>query len=118
LGNHRVSGRGIPNRAATAAHADARGRRTSMGRMKTALRTAALLVLGASTALAADARKEAKYNVAAGGSGTIANSNGPVTVKSGAGRQVLIATTTHSDKVQVDNAQSGNRVESRVHTTQ
>ena len=89
-----------------------------MGRMKTGLHTAAVMLLLASVALAADVRKESKYNVAAGGSVTIANGHGPITVKSGPGRQVLIVTTTHSDKVEVDSAQSGNRVESRVHTAQ
>ena len=94
-----------------------------MGRMKTALwvktvKTAACVMLLAGLALAADNRKEAKYTAGNGTIVTIANANGPITVKSGAGRQVLIVTTTHSDKVEVDGAQSGNRIESRVHTTQ
>jgi len=93
-----------------------------MGKMRAALQTAALVLLSAalltSAALAADSRKESKYNAGTGAILTIANANGPITVKSGPGRQVLIATTTHSDKVEVDTAQSGNRIESHVHTTQ
>ncbi|MDP9269194.1 MAG: DUF4097 domain-containing protein [Acidobacteriota bacterium] len=90
---------------------------------KTARHTAALIllltvVLLTSAALAADNRKESKYNVGQGAIVTIANANGPITVKSGGGRQVLIVTTTHSDKVEVDAAQSGNRIESRAHSTQ
>jgi DUF4097 and DUF4098 domain-containing protein YvlB len=89
-----------------------------MGRMKTALRTAAFLTLSASVALAADNRKESKYNLAAGGSVAIVNENGPVTVKGGSGRQVMIVTTTHSDKVEVDANQYGNRIDVRTHNLQ
>jgi DUF4097 and DUF4098 domain-containing protein YvlB len=89
-----------------------------MGRMKTALRTAAFLTLSASMALAADNRKESKYNLAAGGSVAIVNENGPVTVKGGSGRQVTIVTTTHSDKVEVDANQYGNRIDVRTHNLQ
>jgi len=93
-----------------------------MAKMRTALQTAALVLLSAallsSVALAADNRKESKYNAGNGAILTIVNASGPITVKSGPGRQVLIVTTAHSDKVEVDTAQSGNRIESHVYTTQ
>ena len=94
------------------------GKRGRMGTTRLALRTATLIAMLAGVALATDNRKEFKYNVASDGNVTINNALGPVTVKSGPGRQVLIVATTHSDKVEVDGAQAGNRVESRSHTTQ
>ncbi|MBI2678418.1 MAG: DUF4097 family beta strand repeat protein [Candidatus Koribacter versatilis] len=86
--------------------------------MNNALRTAAFMFLIAGVAFAADNRKELKYNLAAGGSLTIVNENGPVSVKGGPGRQVTVVATTHSDKVEVDGNQYGNRVDVRTRALQ
>jgi DUF4097 and DUF4098 domain-containing protein YvlB len=86
-----------------------------MVRANHVLQCAVLALLLAGLAHAADNRKEFKYNVATNGNVAISNVNGPVTIKSGPGRQVLIVTTTHSDKVQVEANQFGNRVDARTH---
>jgi DUF4097 and DUF4098 domain-containing protein YvlB len=76
------------------------------------------LLLAAATTLAAQNRKEFKYTAAPGASVTIVNEFGPVTLKPAAGRQVLIVATLHSDKVEIDSAQTGNRIETRTHLLQ
>jgi hypothetical protein len=88
-----------------------------MGNRNHAWRAVAVALLLGSVAYAADNRKEFKYNVASGGTVTITNSNGPVTVKAGPGRQVVVVATTHSEQVQVDANQYGNRVDARSRTT-
>jgi DUF4097 and DUF4098 domain-containing protein YvlB len=80
-----------------------------------ALRCAAVALLLASLAYAADNRKEFKFSLTPNGNVAISNANGPVSVKSGSGRQVLIVATTHSDKVAVEANQFGNRVDARTH---
>jgi DUF4097 and DUF4098 domain-containing protein YvlB len=72
----------------------------------------------ATVALAADTKKEFKYTVGPKASVTIVNEYGPVSVKGVPGRQITITATTHSDKVEVDSSQSGNRAEVRTHFLQ
>jgi DUF4097 and DUF4098 domain-containing protein YvlB len=69
------------------------------------------------TASATDARKEAKLDIANGGSLNIVNSAGSVNLHSGSGHQIVVSYTVHSDKVEVDQNTSGNkqRVELRTH---
>lgn len=76
------------------------------------------VLLVAFSAGAAENRKEFKYNAAPGSSVTVVNEFGPVTVKPAAGRQVLIVATTHSDKVEVDSSQTGNRIDAHTHFLQ
>lgn len=47
-------------------------------------------------------RKEARLDIAPGGSINIVNNDGSVKLKAGSGRQVLLAYTLHSSKVEVD----------------
>lgn len=89
-----------------------------MGRLVPALRTAAVALLLAAVAYGADNRKEFKFNAAAGSAVTVSNVNGPVTVKSGPGRQVVIVATTHSDKAVADVNQYGNRIDARTQAAQ
>jgi DUF4097 and DUF4098 domain-containing protein YvlB len=77
------------------------------------LTVANAVLLTVLTAFAAETRKEFKYSAGPGASITITNEYGPVTVKSVSGRQALIVVTTHSDKVEVDSSQNGNRIEAR-----
>lgn len=70
------------------------------------------------TVFAADNRKECRYNVTPGTRVTVTNDSGPVDVRGLAGRQVVIAATTHSDKVEVDCAQTGNRIQATSHLLQ
>jgi DUF4097 and DUF4098 domain-containing protein YvlB len=69
-------------------------------------------------AFAADNRKEFRYTVAPGASVTVTNESGPVDIKGSAGRQVVIVATTHSDKVEVDCDQNGNRIHATTHFLQ
>jgi DUF4097 and DUF4098 domain-containing protein YvlB len=79
------------------------------------LRTAALTILLVGLALAAEHRQELKYTVPATGSVSVVNDLGPVTVHGVSGRQVTIVATTHSDKLEVDANQYGNRLDVRTH---
>lgn len=62
-------------------------------------------------------RKEARLDIAQGGSINIVNNEGSVTLKSGSGRQVLVAYTLHSSKVEVDQDTTPDkrRIEIRSH---
>ncbi len=59
-------------------------------------------------------KKEFKYTVAAGGTVSIVNQKGGITVKPGAGRQVIVSANPASDKVEVDAGQTGNRISVRT----
>ncbi len=69
-------------------------------------------------AIAADNRREFRYTVGQGASVTVTNESGPVEVRGSAGRQVVIVATTHSDKVEVDCNQKGNRIQATTHFLQ
>ena len=96
----------------------------TMNRIQKAPRLALLLAAASltagicmATAQAAETRKEAKLDIAAGGALNIVNNGGSVTLRSGSGRQVLVVYVTHSEKIEVDQNTSGNkeRVELRTH---
>jgi DUF4097 and DUF4098 domain-containing protein YvlB len=86
----------------------------SIGR-KCSLVAAGLLTVAA---FAADNRKEFRYAVAPGASVTVTNESGPVDVKGSGGHQVVIVATTHSDKVELDCDQNGNRIQATTHFLQ
>jgi DUF4097 and DUF4098 domain-containing protein YvlB len=75
------------------------------------------LTIFISAAQAAETRKEAKIDIAPGGTVNVVNGAGSVTLHSGSGRQVLATYTVHSDKVEVDQNLSADkqRVELRTH---
>ena len=76
------------------------------------------VLCGLAVAHAADTRKEAKLDIAAGGNVNIVNAGGSVTLHAApAGHQVLVAYTTHSDKIEVDQNTTANkqRIELRTH---
>jgi DUF4097 and DUF4098 domain-containing protein YvlB len=82
------------------------------------LSVAFTVLVGIASAWAAENRKEFKYAATPGSSVSIVNEFGPVTVKPAQGHQVLIIATTHSDKVEVYSAQTGNRIEARTNFRQ
>jgi len=82
-----------------------------MASMTRATRLGLVVALATCSAFAADKQKEFRYNAGPGASLTVVNEFGSVTVRPGAGRQVVIAATLHSDKVEVDSSQKGNRIE-------
>jgi DUF4097 and DUF4098 domain-containing protein YvlB len=76
-----------------------------------------VVALGAISAVAADTRKETRLDIAPGGAINIVNNCGSVTIHGGAGRQVVVVSTTHSAKVEVDQiaTQDKRRVEILTH---
>jgi len=68
-------------------------------------------------AQAADSRKEARIDIAPGGTVNIVNGGGSIALHSGAGHQLLVSYTVHSAKVEVDQSSSDNkqRVELLTH---
>jgi len=76
---------------------------------------AIVMVVCAATMSATDIRREFKYSVGPKANISINNEYGPVTVKPSAGNQVIIGATLHSDKVEIDNNQNGNRIELKSH---
>ena len=70
-----------------------------------------------SSAHAAETRKEARIDIAPGGTVNIISGGGSVALHSGSGRQVLATYTVHSDKIEVDQNTSADRqrIELRTH---
>jgi DUF4097 and DUF4098 domain-containing protein YvlB len=87
------------------------------------MRGAKLVILGSICLVAlasglAQNKKEFKFTAQPGATLSIINEFGPVTVRSTSGRQVLVTATLPSDKVEVDQTQSGNRIQLRTHLQQ
>src|SRR6266567_2914109 len=85
----------------------------------TLLLTAALgltVALPAVYAQATDTRKETRLDIAPGGTVTIVNNTGSVTLHSDSGHQVLVIYTLHSDKVEVDENSTADRQRMEVRT--
>lgn len=79
-----------------------------------------LVLIATFAALTASAqnRRDFKFTVQPGGSVSVLNEFGPVTVHPANGRQVVITANTNSDKVELDQSQNGNRVQVRTHLQQ
>jgi len=77
--------------------------------------TICYIALFSLAAIAADTRKEFKYTVAPGASVNVVNQFGTISLKPSSGNQVVVVVNTHSEKVEADCSQSGNRVEVRTH---
>ncbi|HUO16517.1 MAG TPA: DUF4097 family beta strand repeat-containing protein [Verrucomicrobiae bacterium] len=65
--------------------------------------------------LVGESHKEFHFNVGAKSGVSVNNPYGSISVKPSTGNTVLIDAVLHSDKVEVDNTQSGNRVEVQSH---
>jgi len=72
------------------------------------------VALAACAAFAADVHKEFRYTVGSGATLNVVNESGSVTIRPSGSRQVLISTTAHSDKVEIDSSQTGNRIEAET----
>ena len=77
----------------------------------------AVLLAGSLLSLSAFAAepKTFSYSVQANSTVSVSTQFGTITVKPASDRRVTIVATPHSDKVEVDAGQSGNRVEARSH---
>jgi len=76
--------------------------------------TVVVLVMLATLAIA-ETKKEYRFDVGAKSKVSIINQFGGVSVKPSPGNFVLVSATTYSDKVEVDQSQSGNRVDVQSH---
>jgi len=73
-----------------------------------------MMLVGAALA-AAETRKEFHFKVGHHASVSIVNQYGPISVKPVAGKQIVVTAILHSDKVEVDQNQNGNRVSVSSH---
>jgi DUF4097 and DUF4098 domain-containing protein YvlB len=73
------------------------------------LLTAATVYICLSSVHAADTRKEARLDIATGGTVNIVSGGGSISLHSGSGHQLLVAYTLHSAKVEVDQNASANK---------
>lgn len=71
---------------------------------------AVVIAVGAVAFAADQVKKEFKFTVGQHASVSIINEYGPVTVKPSSNNQVVVVAISHSDKVQVDNSQNGDRI--------
>jgi len=85
---------------------------------RNAKRLIACVAVFSTFALAAGNRKEFKYAVGGNASVNVVNQFGSVTLIPATGSQVVVSATTHSDNVEADCSQSGDRVEVRTHFLQ
>src|ERR1700730_2609666 len=86
--------------------------------MESAQRTARLVsvvILVTTVCLAAEVRKEFRFTVGPRAAISIVNQYGPISVKPSHGNQVIVTAILHSDKVEIDHDQSGNRVDMVSH---
>jgi len=81
-----------------------------MRRRLWAARAVVIVILAGTVAAAAETRKELHFKVGRRASVSIINQYGSVSVRPAAGKQVTITAILHSDKVEIDQSQSGNRV--------
>jgi len=80
-------------------------------------RTIKLVIIGAVVAgtLVAESRKEFHFNVGPKAGVSVNNPYGSISVKPSTNNTVSISAVLHSDKVEVDDSQTGNRVDIQSH---
>jgi DUF4097 and DUF4098 domain-containing protein YvlB len=71
----------------------------------------AVMTLAGTLSAAAETRQELRFKVGKKPSISINNQYGPISVKAGSKREVVITAVLHSDKVEVDQSHRGNRVD-------
>jgi len=86
-----------------------------MQRVKRGARLVSVMVLGSAVLIAAETRKEFHFTVGPHSTISVTNQYGSVSVKPAAANQVIAIAILHSDKVEVDKGQSGNRVDLLSH---
>jgi DUF4097 and DUF4098 domain-containing protein YvlB len=70
-----------------------------------------VVILATAICASAEVRKEFRFAVGSGAVVSISNQYGPISVKAGAGTQVFVVAILHSEQVEIDQTQSGNRVD-------
>src|ERR1700731_2162439 len=74
-----------------------------------------VVVLETAICASAEVRKEFRFTVSPGAVISITNQYGPISVKPGASSQVVVVAVLHSEQVEIDHTQSGNRVDILTH---
>ncbi len=75
----------------------------------------AVVMLATAICASAEVRQEFRFMVGPRAMVSITNQYGPISVKPGTGNQVVVAAILHSDRVEIDHNQSGNRVDILSH---
>ena len=78
--------------------------------MKNAGKMTLIAVLAASSLAFSQIRQDYRFTVGPRASVSVTNTYGPISVKSGTGDQVLVTAILHSNKVEIDHTQNGDRV--------
>jgi len=86
-----------------------------MQRSQYAIELTAIALAALAAVAVAETKKEYRFEVQAKSKVSIVNQYGSVSVKPSAGNYVLVNATIYSDKVEVDQSQSGNRVDVQTH---
>ena len=86
-----------------------------MERSQQAAKLTVVVLVTLTTFAVAETKKEYRFNVGVKSTVSIINQYGAVTVRPSTGNYVLVNATTYSDKVEVDQSQSGNRVDVQSH---
>ena len=76
---------------------------------------ASVVLVTIATLVAAETKKEYRYDVGPHSKVSIVNQFGKVSVKPSPGNYVLVNATVYSDKVEVDQSQNGSRVDVQSH---
>lgn len=76
-----------------------------------AAKLALVVISVGATLAAAESRKEYRYTVGPHTNVSVTNQYGPISVKPASGNQVIVVAVLHSDKVEIDQSQNGNRVD-------
>ena len=82
-----------------------------MGAAKRALRVVTVFTLAGATLAAGETRKDLHFKVGKRPTVSINNPYGPVVVKAGGAREVVINAILHSGKVEIDQSQGRNRID-------
>jgi DUF4097 and DUF4098 domain-containing protein YvlB len=86
-----------------------------MERRQYAAKLMVVVVAAAATFAAGETRKEYRYTVGPRASVSITNQYGPISVKPGHSNEVVVTAVLYSGKVEVDQSQSGSRVDILSH---
>jgi len=86
-----------------------------MQRSQYAIELTAIALAALAAVAVAETKKEYRFEVQAKSKVSIVNQYGSVSVKPSAGNYVLVNATIYSDKVEVDQSQSGNRIDVQTH---
>jgi len=74
-----------------------------------------VVILATAICASAEVRKEFRFTVSPGAVISITNQYGPISVKAGTNSQVVVIAVLHSEQVEIDHTQSGNRVDILTH---